>query len=92
MGVFKQLESLADGQSVPLSTALEGLPWNADGLVPAIAQQFDTGEVLIGVVMLTLIVSYLYAIFVTPVMSELFPAILKEAQTLSTVDHADIRG
>jgi phosphoribosyl-AMP cyclohydrolase len=46
MGVFKQLESLADGQSVPLSTALEGLPWNADGLVPAIAQQFDTGEVL----------------------------------------------
>jgi phosphoribosyl-AMP cyclohydrolase len=46
MGVFKQLESLADGQSVPLSTALEELPWNADGLVPAIAQQFDTGEVL----------------------------------------------
>ncbi len=46
MGVFKQLESLADGQSVPLSAALDGLPWNADGLLPAIAQQFDTGEVL----------------------------------------------
>ena len=46
MGVFKQLESLADGRSVPLSTALDGLPWNTDGLLPAIAQQFDTGEVL----------------------------------------------
>ncbi len=46
MGVFKQLESFADGQSVPLSTVLDGLPWNADGLLPAIAQQFDTGEVL----------------------------------------------
>jgi phosphoribosyl-AMP cyclohydrolase len=46
MGAFKQLESLADGQSLPLSTALDGLPWNTDGLLPAIAQQFDTGEVL----------------------------------------------
>ena len=25
---------------------LAALPWNADGLLPAIAQQFDSGEVL----------------------------------------------
>lgn len=46
MGIFRQLESLADGESVPLSRVLEELPWNADGLLPAIAQQFDSGEVL----------------------------------------------
>lgn len=28
------------------STALDAIAFNADGLVPAIAQQFDTGEVL----------------------------------------------
>ena len=26
--------------------AIEDLAWNADGLIPAIAQQHDTGEVL----------------------------------------------
>jgi phosphoribosyl-AMP cyclohydrolase len=46
MGIFRQLESFASGDSVPLSGILEELPWNADGLLPAIAQQFDTGEVL----------------------------------------------
>ena len=46
MGVFKQLESLQSGDSVPLAAALDELPWNADGLLPAIAQQFDSGEVL----------------------------------------------
>ena len=46
MGVFKQLESFATGQSVPLATVLGELPWNPDGLLPAIAQQYDSGEVL----------------------------------------------
>ena len=46
MGLFKQLESFAPGQSVALDAALAELPWNADGLLPAIAQQHDTGEVL----------------------------------------------
>lgn len=46
MGVFKQLESFATGESLPLDQVLDQLPWNADGLLPAIAQQFDTGEVL----------------------------------------------
>jgi phosphoribosyl-AMP cyclohydrolase len=46
MGLFHQLESFAPGQSVALDAALAELPWNADGLLPAIAQQHDTGEVL----------------------------------------------
>ncbi len=46
MGIFKQLESLPRGDSVSLAAALDELPWNADGLLPAIAQQFDSGEVL----------------------------------------------
>jgi len=46
MAIFKQLEVSANGDSVSLSAALDELPWNADGLLPAIAQQFDSGEVL----------------------------------------------
>ena len=46
MGLFKRLESFASGDSVPLDEAIAQLPWNADGLLPAIAQQFDSGEVL----------------------------------------------
>lgn len=46
MGIFKQLESFAAGASMPLAQALDELPWNVDGLLPAIAQQFDSGEVL----------------------------------------------
>ncbi len=46
MGIFEQLESYAPGDSVPLAEVLSELPWNADGLLPAIAQQFDSGEVL----------------------------------------------
>jgi len=33
-------------QPQPLQQALEGLVYNADGLIPAIAQQHDSGEVL----------------------------------------------
>lgn len=46
MGFFKDLESFASGRSVALRDALAALPWNADGLLPAIAQQYDSGEVL----------------------------------------------
>jgi len=46
MRMFKKLESCATGDSAPLAQVLGELPWNADGLLPAIAQQFDTGEVL----------------------------------------------
>ncbi|MCU0971103.1 MAG: phosphoribosyl-AMP cyclohydrolase [Gammaproteobacteria bacterium] len=46
MSVLKQTEKLPVGAGLPLSQVLDGLPWNADGLLPAIAQQQDTGEVL----------------------------------------------
>ena len=46
MGVFKELEAAQTGGSVPLARVLAALPWNADGLLPAIAQQYDSGEVL----------------------------------------------
>lgn len=46
MSILKQTEKFETGQSLPLSDVLDGLPWNADGLIPAIAQQFDSGEVL----------------------------------------------
>jgi phosphoribosyl-AMP cyclohydrolase len=46
MGFFKDLERRPSGESVPLEDALAALPWNANGLLPAIAQQHDTGEVL----------------------------------------------
>ena len=44
--VFKQLETAADGTQQDLSLLLDNLKFNADGLVPAIAQQFDSGAVL----------------------------------------------
>ncbi|OGT89392.1 MAG: phosphoribosyl-AMP cyclohydrolase [Gammaproteobacteria bacterium RIFOXYA12_FULL_61_12] len=34
------------GEGLALAEALDTLPYNADGLVPAIAQQHDSGEVL----------------------------------------------
>ena len=46
MNFFKKLESFNTGDSVPLEEAIQALPWNSDGLLPAIAQQHDTGEVL----------------------------------------------
>ena len=42
----QRLERFERGDSVPLVDALDALPWNRDGLLPAIAQQFDTGAVL----------------------------------------------
>jgi len=46
MTSLKQTERWAPGQGLPLAEALDGLPWTADGLLPAIAQQHDSGEVL----------------------------------------------
>lgn len=46
MQKIKQTEGFAPGDSLPLAEVLDGLPWNADGLLPAIAQQYDSGEVL----------------------------------------------
>ncbi len=46
MGFFKDIESLKEGQSVGLEEALSAIPWGSDGLIPVIAQQFDSKEVL----------------------------------------------
>jgi phosphoribosyl-AMP cyclohydrolase len=43
---LKLTETLAVGDAIPLSQALDALPYNDDGLIPAIAQQHDSGEVL----------------------------------------------
>ena len=43
---YKSLESKTQGQAESLSDALGNLKFNEDGLIPAIAQQHDTGEVL----------------------------------------------
>jgi phosphoribosyl-AMP cyclohydrolase len=44
--MWKKIEGMASGESVAWSEVVESLPFNADGLLPAIAQQHDTGEVL----------------------------------------------
>lgn len=46
MGLFKDLETGPTGRTVPTADAIAALRWNDAGLVPAIAQQFDSGEVL----------------------------------------------
>lgn len=40
------LEGAALGASFPLAQVLDALPWNSAGLIAAIAQQHDSGEVL----------------------------------------------
>lgn len=44
--LFKQLEIANTGSTVELAQALAQLRWTSDGLIPAIAQQYDSGEVL----------------------------------------------
>lgn len=44
--MFKQWESLPKGSQLELDVFLTKLKFNTDGLIPAIAQQYDTGEVL----------------------------------------------
>lgn len=43
---FKQLEGAELDSRVPLARVLEAVRFNDDGLIPAIAQQHDSGEVL----------------------------------------------
>jgi len=43
---FKELEKKTQGERADLETTLSELKYNDDGLIPAIAQQHDTGEVL----------------------------------------------
>jgi phosphoribosyl-AMP cyclohydrolase len=44
--MWKQTEKFRRGESLAWAEVLEQLPFNADGLLPAIAQQHDSGEVL----------------------------------------------
>ena len=46
MSLFKQLEKAEKGNKTQLSDIIAALKFNDDGLVPAIAQQYDSGEVL----------------------------------------------
>ena len=46
MSSFKDLEESHQGESRTLLDALDGLKYGDDGLIPAIAQQYDSGEVL----------------------------------------------
>ena len=43
---YKQLETANVGDSFTLSEAVAALKFNDDGLIPVIAQQHDSGEVL----------------------------------------------
>ncbi|MCP3665349.1 MAG: phosphoribosyl-AMP cyclohydrolase [Gammaproteobacteria bacterium] len=43
---MKQTEKLSVGDSLPLDEVLQKLPFNQENLIPAIAQQYDSGEVL----------------------------------------------
>ncbi len=43
---FKSLESASLGDTLRLTEALDGLKYNADGLIPVIAQDAGSGEVL----------------------------------------------
>lgn len=44
--MIERAESLPIGASLPWMEVLAQLPFNNDGLLPAIAQQYDSGEVL----------------------------------------------
>lgn len=46
VGIFKTLERSPAGYSVELDHVLSAIPWNTDGLIAAIAQQYDSHEVL----------------------------------------------
>jgi phosphoribosyl-AMP cyclohydrolase len=43
---LKDTEHFAAGQSLPWNEAIEALPFNEQGLLPAVAQQYDSAEVL----------------------------------------------
>jgi phosphoribosyl-AMP cyclohydrolase len=46
VSIWLQLEQTEVGQGQPLADVLDAIPWSANGLVATIAQQHDTGEVL----------------------------------------------
>ena len=46
MTLFKTAEKARKGDHFDLDATLDAIQFNADGLVPAIAQQYDSGEVL----------------------------------------------
>ncbi len=46
MSSFKNHEKSDKGEARPLEDVLESLTYNEDGLIPAIAQQYESGEVL----------------------------------------------
>lgn len=46
MSLWLELEQAGLGDSRPLAEVLDAIPWNTDGLIAAIAQQHDSGEVL----------------------------------------------
>ena len=46
MSSFKNLEKSHKGETRPLNDVLDSLTYNEDGLIPAIAQQYEGGEVL----------------------------------------------
>lgn len=46
MTTFTELESATAGTEYPLNAILDGLQFNADGLLPAIAQDADSRQVL----------------------------------------------
>ena len=46
MSLWLELEQAGLDESRPLAAMLEAIPWNAEGLIAAIAQQHDSGEVL----------------------------------------------
>lgn len=44
--MFQHLESFPAGTAIPIDRVLAAVPFDANGLIAAIAQQFDSGEVL----------------------------------------------
>jgi phosphoribosyl-AMP cyclohydrolase len=46
MSLWLELEQAGLGEGCALAEVLDAMPWNADGLIAAIAQQHDSGEVL----------------------------------------------
>ncbi len=44
--MLKETESFKKGEGLAWADVLASLPFNQDGLLPAIAQQYDSGEVL----------------------------------------------
>lgn len=46
MSIWVQLENAKVGDTKPLVAVIDAIPWNANGLITAIAQQYDSGDVL----------------------------------------------